>query len=72
MKGLKPVNKIGAAFGSFGWSGEAVKHINIELESMGFDIINPGLKIKYVPDDKGIESSVAFGREIAKAIRDSK
>ncbi len=28
MKGLKPLNKIGAAFGSYGWSGEAVKMIN--------------------------------------------
>jgi flavorubredoxin len=28
MKGLKPLNKIGAAFGSYGWSGEAVKLIN--------------------------------------------
>ncbi|MCK5487260.1 MAG: flavodoxin domain-containing protein, partial [Desulfobacterales bacterium] len=27
MKGLKPLNKIGAAFGSYGWSGEAVKMI---------------------------------------------
>jgi len=28
MKGLKPRNKIGAAFGSYGWSGEAVKLIS--------------------------------------------
>jgi flavorubredoxin len=27
MKGLKPQNKIGAAFGSYGWSGEAAKLI---------------------------------------------
>ena len=34
MKGLKPKNKIGAAFGSYGWSGEAVKLIPNELEAM--------------------------------------
>ena len=31
LKGLKPKNKIGAAFGSYGWSGEAVKLIENEL-----------------------------------------
>jgi len=37
-KGLKPKNRIGRAFGSYGWSGESVKYIQAELESMGFEI----------------------------------
>ena len=41
MKGLKPLNKIGGAFGSYGWSGDAVKIITQELESMKFEIIDP-------------------------------
>ena len=28
IKGLRPQNKIAAAFGSYGWSGEAVKILN--------------------------------------------
>jgi len=28
MRGLRPTNKIGAAFGSYGWSGEGVKLMN--------------------------------------------
>ncbi|PIY23722.1 MAG: MBL fold metallo-hydrolase, partial [Deltaproteobacteria bacterium CG_4_10_14_3_um_filter_51_14] len=39
MKGLKPQNKVAAAFGSYGWSGEAVKLINQELEAAGFKVI---------------------------------
>jgi flavorubredoxin len=70
MKGLKPLNKIGAAFGSYGWSGEAVKMITSELESMKFDIIDPGLKIQYVPDKKGLESCYAYGRKIGKAVNE--
>ncbi len=69
MRGLKPVNKIGAAFGSFGWSGEAVKHINAELERMDFEIIDPGLKVKYVPDEDGLNAALEFGRKIAAAIK---
>lgn len=68
MKGLKPKNKIGAAFGSYGWSGESVKLINKELEAMKFEIIDPGLKIQYVPDKEGLEMCFQFGKKIGTAI----
>jgi flavorubredoxin len=70
MKGLKPLNKIGAAFGSYGWSGEAVKLINKELEAMKFDIIDPGIKIQYVPEKKGLGACFELGQKIGKAIND--
>ncbi len=69
MKGLKPKNKIGAAFGSYGWSGESVKLINQELEAMKFDIIDPGVKIQYVPDQDGKNACFELGRKIGKAIK---
>ncbi|MFO7556442.1 MAG: flavodoxin domain-containing protein [Desulfobacterales bacterium] len=68
MKGLKPINKIGAAFGSYGWSGEAVKLITKELEGMKFDVIDPGVRIQYVPDKKGFETCFELGQKIGKAI----
>ena len=68
MKGLKPRNKVGAAFGSYGWSGEAVKLIRSELEEMKFDVIDAGLKIQYVPDEQGIEACYELGRKIAEAL----
>jgi flavorubredoxin len=68
MKGLKPKNKIGAAFGSYGWSGESIKLVRAELEAMKFKIIEPNMKILYVPDTEGIESCIAFGRQIGQAV----
>jgi flavorubredoxin len=68
MKGLKPQNKIAAAFGSYGWSGEAVKLINQDLEEMKFRIVDPGLKIQYVPDQKGLETCRALGKKVAQAL----
>ena len=68
MKGLKPQNKIGAAFGSYGWSGESVKLIKKELEEMKFDIIDPGIRIQYVPDQDGKDACFELGRKIGKAI----
>jgi flavorubredoxin len=69
MKGLKPQNKIGAAFGSYGWSGESVKLINKELEAMKFDVIDPGIRIQYVPDQDGKDTCFELGRKIGKAIK---
>ncbi|MDX1707935.1 MAG: flavodoxin domain-containing protein [Desulfobacterales bacterium] len=68
MKGLKPLNKIGAAFGSYGWSGESTKIITNELEAMKFDIIDPGLKVQYVPDQDRLEECYEYGRKIGKAV----
>ncbi len=68
MKGLKPKNKIGAAFGSYGWSGESVKLINKELEEMKFNIIDPGIRIKYVPDKDDKQACFELGKKIGEAI----
>jgi flavorubredoxin len=70
MKGLKPVNKIGAAFGSYGWSGEAVKLINEELEAMKFDVIDPGIRIQYVPEKEGLSACFELGKKVGQAINE--
>jgi flavorubredoxin len=69
MKGLKPRNRIGAAFGSYGWSGEAVKRINQFFEEMQFSIVDDGLRIKYVPTGEALTSCEALGRKIGAAIK---
>jgi flavorubredoxin len=70
MKGLKPKNKIGAAFGSYGWSGEAVKSIENELRDMNVEIAAPGLKVQYVPDGDSLEACIEWGRTIGKAVNE--
>ena len=68
MRGLKPTNKIGAAFGSFGWSGEAVKLMNAAMEDMKFDIIEPGMRVKYVPGQTDLQECVQMGKRIGTAV----
>jgi flavorubredoxin len=65
LKGLKPTNKVGAAFGSYGWSGEAVGRITRELEEMKFKVIDPGLRIQYVPEKKGMEACSELAKKVA-------
>lgn len=68
MKGLKPANKIGGAFGSYGWSGESVKLVARELEAMKFQTIEPGVRIQYVPDGDGLASCREYGAKIGEAV----
>jgi flavorubredoxin len=68
MKGLKPKNKIGAAFGSYGWSGEAVKLIEDELRAMKIDLLQPGLKVPFVPTKSVLDACHEFGRAIGRAV----
>jgi flavorubredoxin len=69
MKGLKPLHKIGAAFGSYGWSGEAPKLITQELEAMKFEIVEP-VRHRYIPDHNAIEASYELGCAIGRAINE--
>jgi flavorubredoxin len=68
IKGLKPKHKIAAAFGSYGWSGEAVKLVNKELEAMKIDVIDSGLRIQYVPDKEGLDACFRLGEKIGSHI----
>jgi flavorubredoxin len=69
LKGLRPKNKMAAAFGSYGWSGEAVKLINKELEEMKFELIDPGLNLRFVPDQEGLETAAQLGKKIGRALQ---
>ncbi len=70
LKGLKPKGKIGAAFGSYGWSGEAVKQITANLESMEINVVDPGLRVKYVPTDEDFKKCKELGKTIADAMQE--
>jgi flavorubredoxin len=66
LKGLRPRNKAAAAFGSFGWSGEAVKLINQELESMKLQVVHGGLTCKYIPDAGELEAARTLAATLAR------
>ena len=68
MKGLKPLNKVGAAFGSYGWSGEAVKVLSGELEQMKFNVVDPGVRIQFVPDESALNACRELAKKVAEAL----
>ncbi|MEJ5300234.1 MAG: flavodoxin domain-containing protein [Thermodesulforhabdaceae bacterium] len=72
MKGLKPVGKIGFAFGSYGWSGEAAKIISQYLSEMKVEqIIEEPLRIQYVPDHEALKKCYELGRKLGERIKET-
>ena len=69
MKGLRPQNRLGASFGSYGWSGEGPKAINEWLESMGFELPVEPLKVQFVPTRETIEGCRSMGAALAAALQ---
>lgn len=68
LKGLKPKGKIFALFGSYGWSGGAIKEMRRHLEDGRFDIWEKELSIQYIPGEEEIGKAIEFGREFARRI----
>ncbi len=69
VKGLKPKNRLGCVFGSYGWAGGAVKEIEAVLKETGIELALSSLSVKYVPDEFDIKSCIEFGRDFAKIIK---
>lgn len=68
-KGLKFKKKKAAAFGSYGWSGDAPKQITEALKGAGFEIVNDGIKKLWVPDEEALADCEAYGRDFAEAVK---
>lgn len=61
--------KVGAAFGSYGWSGEAPNMLlEIMKNQFGMNVIEPALRIKYNPDQGGLEECRKLGKAVAEKI----
>ena len=69
IRGLGFKQKKGAAFGTYGWSGESVMLLSDLLQASGFELIREVLKILWNPDEESRHKSIEFGKSIAKAIQ---
>jgi len=66
-KGVSLKGKVGAAFGSYGWSGEAPKLI-LEIMKNKFEmkVVEPPLLAKYSPDEKMLGACKDLGKRISE------
>ncbi len=70
MKGLRPQNRIGVAYGSYGWSGEAPKALHMLLTEMNMEMPFEPIKTVFCPKEEEIAKAKDLGREIAKALKE--
>ena len=69
LKGLRFQNKIGAAFGSYGWSGESVKLIEEHLARCNIPVVAPGVRAKWQPTAADLAECEQLGRTVAQAVK---
>ncbi|MFX1502795.1 MAG: FprA family A-type flavoprotein [Promethearchaeota archaeon] len=66
QKGLKPINKVGLAFGSYGWGGGAVKEIVELMKAAKIDVMEDTIEIKFVPRAEDLEFNNIVDKLIEK------
>ncbi|MCX7841972.1 MAG: flavodoxin domain-containing protein [Clostridia bacterium] len=66
IKGHKFKGKFGAAYGSYGWSGEAQNIIHEHLKAAGIKVIAEPIQFKYTPTEEELAKCIEFGENFAK------
>jgi flavorubredoxin len=69
IKGLKPKKRIGYAFGSYGWGGQAVGQIEEVMKELKWELPEESHKIKFIPDDPELEEVKEIGRKLGKLLQ---
>ena len=69
VKGLRPQNLVGAAFGTYGWSGEAPKMMYEALAEMKADMVGEPLKCYFNPQAEDLAKCRELGRQVALALK---
>ncbi len=60
--------KLGAAFGSYGWSGEAVDMLESRLRGLKFKVPVPGVRVKLIPTEEELHKCHDFGVQLGKVL----
>jgi flavorubredoxin len=71
LKGLKPKNLVGAAFGSYGWSGEGTSQVAGILADMGVTLVHgadSAVRSQYVPTEAVLDECRALAGRVCERL----
>ncbi|MGA1842528.1 MAG: FprA family A-type flavoprotein [bacterium] len=68
IKGLRPRKRIGFAFGSYGWGGQAAGEIEAIMKTLGWEMPFESINIKYVPDPADLMKVKETGNQLAQCL----
>jgi flavorubredoxin len=60
--------KLGGVFGSYGWTGEAVRMVEDRLRGLKLRVPVPGLRIKLIPTEEELKLCHHFGQQLAQEL----
>ncbi|MDF2840964.1 MAG: FprA family A-type flavoprotein [Clostridia bacterium] len=66
-----PINvrgRLAAAFGSYGWSGEAVKLLEDRMKGLKFKVVESGLRFNFTPSDLDLQTTSEFADKFAEML----
>jgi len=67
LKGLRPTNKKGFAFGSYGWSKRGgPNEVELEMKAMNVELLRDPIRSQYVPTPELIEECRKAGRTLGE------
>lgn len=71
LLGINPVihkGRFAGAFGSYGWSGEAVPNLMTRMQQLKLSLPLEGMKIRFKPTQDDLDNAVEYGKKFAQAI----
>lgn len=68
ISSVTPKAKLGAVFGSFGWSGEAVKMVEQRLQGLRYKLAADSISFRFTPTKENLDACRDFARQIAEVV----
>jgi flavorubredoxin len=68
MATIKVKGKLGASFGSFGWSGEGPKMLSDRMKGMRFRVPEESMRVQLVPTEEDLAACEAYGMRLVEAL----
>jgi flavorubredoxin len=63
---IRDRNKLSAAFGSYGWSGEGAKIMTSAMSNLKLRVMDEGLMVKFTPHSEVSEKCIDYGRKFGR------
>ena len=70
LKGLRPAEKVGIAFGSYGWSGGGPETVDEYLRALKWEILGAPIRAQYRPTAEVLDQCRATGRLLAEKAKE--
>ncbi|HKJ05052.1 MAG TPA: FprA family A-type flavoprotein [Geopsychrobacteraceae bacterium] len=68
ISSVTPKSRLGGVFGSFGWSGEAVKMIEQRLVGLKYKLATDGISFRFTPTKENMDACRKFAEQVANAV----